>query len=182
MLCWFLPYNDTDQPKLYIYITSLLSLPPIHPSYSFRSSQSARLGSLRKLLTEKDTCNPIFTLFIFLNLLFWLSCGVSRILFPWPGIKPAVEAESPNHWPTRAILVLSFLRICVVSWHISLTMRYQDLSPWAVVSTSPQILKTEHLSGPAHVLPTGYGLAALGSGSTSDAISHGWGWGGDWRL
>ena len=106
MLCWFLPYSDTDQPKLYIYITSLLSLPPIPPSYSFRSSQSARLGSLRKLLTEKDTCNPIFTLFMFLNLLFWLSCGVSRILFPWPGIKPvppAVEAQSLNHWTTRKV-------------------------------------------------------------------------------
>ena len=47
---------------------------------------------------------------------------------------------------------------------------------------SLQILETEHLSGPAHVLPAGYGLAALGSGSASDPISHGWGWGGAWLL
>ena len=46
MLCWFLPYNNVNQPQLYIYPLSLES--PYHPPSSQppRSSQSTELSSL----------------------------------------------------------------------------------------------------------------------------------------
>ena len=47
MLCWFLLYINEDQPSLYMYIPSFLSLSPsILPSHLSRSLQSTRLGSL----------------------------------------------------------------------------------------------------------------------------------------
>ena len=49
MLCWFLPYNNVNQPQLciikYNYVRSLLSLPPLPLPYPSWSSQSVRLGS-----------------------------------------------------------------------------------------------------------------------------------------
>ena len=44
MLCWFLPYNNVNQPRLYIYPFGLEPLSP-SPSHPSRSSQSTRLVS-----------------------------------------------------------------------------------------------------------------------------------------
>ena len=42
ILCWFLPYNNATQS--YIYIPSLLSLPPLPLSYPSRLSQRTQAG------------------------------------------------------------------------------------------------------------------------------------------
>ena len=48
-----------------------------------------------------------------LHTFFFWPCHVAcRILVPRPGIKlgpPAVEAQSPNHWPAREFLSFSFI-------------------------------------------------------------------------
>ena len=50
-----------------------------------------------------------FFFFLFLPCL--VACG---ILVPWAGIKsrpPAVEAQSPNHWTARELLIWNFFEI-----------------------------------------------------------------------
>ena len=55
MLCWFPPYNNATQHK-YTHITSLLSLPPLPPSYPSRFIRDARLGSLCYIATAHQIC------------------------------------------------------------------------------------------------------------------------------
>ena len=55
VLCWFLPYNNADQPKSNIYpLPSEPALPP--PAPPSRASQSSSLGSLSYRATSLQLC------------------------------------------------------------------------------------------------------------------------------
>ena len=56
------------------------------------------------LIQIHSTTTKILTKFYLTIIIFWPCHVACRILAPWPRIKPmapAVEAESPNHWPSR---------------------------------------------------------------------------------
>lgn len=53
VLCWFLPYNNTNQSEVYICPFPPEPPLPAAPSYPSRSPQRARLGSLCDLATSQ---------------------------------------------------------------------------------------------------------------------------------
>ena len=56
MLCWFLLYKEVNQLYVYIYIPSLMDLPPtLPPSHPSRSLQSTELSFLCYIIHQLPT-------------------------------------------------------------------------------------------------------------------------------
>ena len=67
-----------------------------------RRAQILLLGSWQVLRGADLQTSLSLSFHIFFFLTFWPSCSAWGVLAPQPGIKPmppAVEAQSPNHWP-----------------------------------------------------------------------------------
>ena len=75
MLCWFLPYNNANQPYIYIYIPCLLGLHPTSISHPSRSSENTTLGphAIQKVPTSYFTHGSVY-----------ISMLLSQIILPPP--------------------------------------------------------------------------------------------------
>ena len=93
MLCWFLLYNNADQPWS---IASLLRLPPYPPSHSSRSSGSTRLGAPASILTPDGV-------YVFLLL------SPLVPFFPSPTVSPGPFSTSASPFlPCKQVLQYHF--------------------------------------------------------------------------
>lgn len=81
ILCWFLPYNNTNRPQLYIY-PLLLEPPSTRLSHPFRSLQSIRLGSLCYLAASHQPSALHMIVFICQCYFLHKSCCLLPQLYP----------------------------------------------------------------------------------------------------
>ena len=81
ILCWFLPYNNTNWPQLYIY-PLLLEPPSTRPSHPSRSLQSIRLGSLCYLAASHQPSALHMIVFICQHYFLHKSCCLLPQLYP----------------------------------------------------------------------------------------------------
>ena len=137
-----LPNPGIEPRSLAPQVDSLPSEPPGKPF---------SLWTCLKLTVSLSLFLRLKILLFFLSFFFfwsyYVTCGT---LVPWPGIKPvspAVDAQSPNHWPTREVpwLCLSqstsckilspFRFLCLVPSLVSLSLQTPDSCTTALIST-----------------------------------------------
>lgn len=74
MLCWFLPYNNANEPQLYMYHLPLEPSPPSpHPS-PLGHHVSAGLGSL----SDTATSHQLYERFVGVSVVIWLIFSIDH--------------------------------------------------------------------------------------------------------